>query len=103
MGGKFYSHSYKVSVEKTRLQCSQLKCLMGVQMHQVRVAESNAARNTDRCAPSNPQRYLRIGGGTFVRVPCYVGFSHSNLVHLNTREAQYVAVLQPSLVDPQKS
>ena len=31
--------------------------------------------------------------GTSARVPCYVGFSHSNLVHLNTHEAHEVAVL----------
>ena len=34
---------------------------------------------------------LRIGGGTSVRVPCYVGFSHSNLVHLNTHDARELA------------
>jgi hypothetical protein len=47
MGGKFYSHSYKVSVEKTRLQCSQHNDKLVVQTHQVRVSESNVARHTD--------------------------------------------------------
>ena len=39
---------------------------------------------------------LSIGGGTSVRVPCYVGFSHSNLVHLNPPKAHEVAALKPT-------
>ena len=60
MGGKFYSHSYKVSVEKTRLQCSQHNDKLVVQTHQVRVAESNVARNTDRCASADSQMHLSM-------------------------------------------
>ena len=37
--------------------------------------------------------------GTSARVPCCVGFSHSNLVHLNTHEALELAALKPGLFD----